>query len=78
MTTPKESEIVDIRPPCKYNYHDDTHEEVCFFEVMVDTYLVPDVELTIDAQKYRNELIEGIERMGAKLAEYKNNVSPLD
>ena len=61
----------DERPPCEYNYHDDSHPDVCLFECMVDEYLLLDDELTIDAQEYRESIIKGIERIDFKLRMYR-------
>lgn len=59
------------RPPCKYNYHDPLHEDLCIFEVTLDDLLVADSQLTPKAQDYRDELMIGVRRMADKIAEYE-------
>ena len=58
-------------PPCKYNYHDDDHEDLCVFECTLDSLLEQDTLLTEKAQQYRDELIIGVERMMGKVNNYR-------
>ena len=61
----------DKIPPCKYNYHDDDHEDLCVFECTLDGLLEPNSQLTEKAQEYRDQLIVGVERMMDKVTYYR-------
>ena len=56
---------------CIYNYHNDLHPDVCIFETLLDEYLVADSKLTNDAQKLRDSLIIGVNRMFDKVNNFK-------
>jgi len=56
---------------CKYNYHDELHPDICVFETLLDEYLVANSKLTNDAQKLRESLIIGVNRMSNKVNRFK-------
>lgn len=62
---------VQYHTKCPYNYHEDLHEDLRTFEIMVDAYLIRSDQLTEEAQEFAKELCVGIERMYEKLQKYK-------
>jgi len=61
---------------CKHNYHDDLHPELCEFECILDAYLESNDKLTLDAQKLRDGLVEGVKRMANKVKNFETASHP--
>ena len=57
--------------PCLYNYHDDSHPDLCEFESMLDIYLCPDDELSEGAIQLRDNLIQAVYRMYKKVLQFE-------
>ena len=61
---------------CKHNYHDNLHPELCEFECILDAYLESNDKLTLDAQKLRDGLVEGVKRMANKVKNFETLSRP--
>jgi hypothetical protein len=60
---------------CNRPYHDDTHPELCVFEDALDIYLEPNAKLSKDAQRLRENLIDGVMLMAEKVSEFRTDES---